>query len=182
MSEALLVKAEKAIEKQSKAILPMLTEKFRQLKPSEAVDLGLNAGLVYLGMKIFPGSLAGAMSGPIALKLAQSESEVAGASGVLGLVLLGAASAPDVVEGVFATTGITATADAILTAAPGLKAFPFAEDADWAAFLAGEKVFIEDEWLEKKDVVRPIIKDGALACPDGFRLVRGPSAAVCVRE
>lgn len=156
MSEALLVKAEKVIEKQSKAILPMLREKFVQLKPSEAVDLLINGGLAYLGVHAFrPQGTAhfvgSALFGPVAMKLAQAENIPAGLSGVVGLTILGVAQSGEAQEVI-------------------------------AALLDPNMGYVEGDLVPLDELLPPIIVDGVWTCPEGYHLVAGPSAAVCKRD
>ncbi|MBA7530981.1 hypothetical protein ES705_23192 [subsurface metagenome] len=117
----------------------------------EATDGIINLALAYYGVKAF-GHIGGAIIGPISLKLATARNEVAGAAGVAGLACLGLASTGRVQDIV-------------------------------EALINPEIVLVDGQRFGADEVVAPSFSPDfpyELTCPDGYRLVRGPSAAFCV--
>lgn len=97
-----------------------LQQKFERIgmtlaeNPSQVVEAALYAGLAYLSYEKMGKHWESAFFGPVALKLATSPNEIAAASGVIGLGILGVLTGisglpPEVVK------GITDTADKIAT-------------------------------------------------------------------
>lgn len=126
---------------------------------SNAMDMmnaALYAGTSMLGMVAF-NDIRGGLIGPIGLKLATSPSNIAAGAGVGILSILGLATVlPQHLEAL--------------------------QDPDKA--LVVDPTTGEQKIVDKADIVAPHFQTSfpwALECPEGYKLVRGPSAAVCVR-
>lgn len=120
----------------------------------KVVDPIIYGGLAYLGLKTF-GGLGGALFGPVALKLAMSSNMPAGASGVAGLATLGVAH------------GL------------GIDFQGMVE-----ALLDPTQVYVDGELIPKDETIAPSLSEKfpyELKCPEGYKLVKGPSIAVCVK-
>lgn len=118
---------------------------------SDVSNAILDVALAYYGVKAF-GHIGGAIIGPISMRLATSMNAVAGAAGVAGLAALGLAS----------TGRIQDIVDALVD--PAL-------------------VLVDGERFDRDQVIAPSVSPDFpwdFVCPEGYKLVRGPSAAFCV--
>ena len=95
-----LSKSKKKKRSKAETIKDILVERIKaataNMKLNDYLELGIDALLIYAGTKAF-NTWKGGLLGPISLRLAKADNEVAGVAGTIGLTTLGVAmAAPDV--------------------------------------------------------------------------------------